>query len=207
MSFTVIDKRGLGVFKPKEVCRVCGSTDVHSTQYNKPTMDCIHYLKKPLKPKDEFTFFYGGEFSQWYPAIFVIDNTIYDCAEQFMMAMKAVHFKDKETLKLIMATTDPKEQKALGRKVKNFDAKEWNKVAIGYVYIGNFAKFTQNYTIKQVLIHAKGTLVEASPYDRIWGIGLGMDNPLKEDRKNWRGQNLLGIALTQVRDAIIAKGD
>lgn len=153
--------------------------------------------------QSKFVFFYGGPLSQWFPCKFKVGGVEYNSAEQFMMAMKATHFKDEETLKKIMNTSSPREQKALGRLVKNFNPDVWNKVAKAYVLIGNINKFNQNPLLRQVLLETKNKeLVEASPYDTIWGIGLGYDHPDIEDKTKWRGTNWLGEVLMETREAI-----
>ena len=104
-----------------------------------------------------------------------------------------------------MAADHPRKHKALGRKVRNFDDKTWKANRERIVLEGNRAKFTQNEELLEQLLATKGTtLVEASPYDRIWGIGLAASNPLAQDPKTWRGQNLLGKILTQLRDELLA---
>jgi ribA/ribD-fused uncharacterized protein len=155
---------------------------------------------------DKFVFFYGGEFSQWYPSYFVVDGITYETAEQYMMAMKAEYFGDEEAKAKIMATSNPSAQKAIGRTVSNFDAEAWNAVSRGYVYKGNMAKFGQDLSLKRVLLATEEReLVEASPYDRIWGIGLGLwgtDPKHTEkllDKTQWRGTNWLGETLMKVR--------
>jgi len=155
---------------------------------------------------EKFTFFWKGPFSQWYlKAPFIVYGSLYNCAEQFMMASKARFFKDYNTLELIMDEKDPKEQKALGRRVKNFVESEWNAVARAIVYRGNIAKFAQNPVIGEKLVATVGTtLVEASPVDHIWGIKLAEDHPDAQDRKKWRGTNWLGETLTKVRDDIMS---
>jgi ribA/ribD-fused uncharacterized protein len=125
---------------------------------------------------------------------------VYNCAEQFMMAQKARIFNDTETLIKIMAAKHPKEQKRLGRSVKNFDEATWNAIAEFIVFEGNMLKFSQNPELRTILIETEGTtLVEASPYDKIWGIGLSKDNPDIHDRTKWKGENKLGKVLTAVR--------
>lgn len=160
-----------------------------------------------MKKYENFTFFYKtrNPFSNWYPAEFVdIDGNEYNCSEQFMMAEKARCFDDQETLKRILSSSDPKEQKELGRKVKNFDSKIWDINARDAVYRGCKLKFTQNNDLLEELLSTKGTLlVEASPYDKIWGIGLAEDNPLIHDPKNWQGKNWLGEVLTILRDDLL----
>jgi len=156
--------------------------------------------------EEKFTFFWSGPFSQWAASRFVIDGVEYNTAEQYMMAQKAVTFGDDESLKKIMKSKSPKEQKALGRKVKNFVADKWNAVAKKAVYDANYAKFSQNKDLQKVLFATAGTtLVEASPLDRIWGIGLKETDPRAQNRETWNGTNWLGEVLTQVRDDLMAK--
>ena len=152
----------------------------------------------------EYTFFWSGPFSQWYPSKFTVGELTFNCAEQFMMYSKATFFGDKETAELIMQSTNPKEQKALGRKVKNFDAEKWNDVAKAFVYTGNMEKFNQNPKLKQILLDTDGTtLVEASPYDKIWGIGLDEKTAKVTPVEKWPGTNWLGEVLTSLRINII----
>lgn len=152
---------------------------------------------------NDFVFFYGGFMSQWYPSTFEVDGVKYCTAEQYMMAMKADYFGDDDAKAKIMATTDPSEQKAIGRTVKNFDTEAWNAVSRGFVYKANMAKFTQNATLKAKLLNTgKRELVEASPYDAIWGIKMGMNDPNLTDKSKWRGTNWLGEVLMKVRKDI-----
>lgn len=151
----------------------------------------------------EYTFFWNGPFSQWYPSPFTVDGIPFTHAEQYMMYCKAKLFNDTEIMEKVLASTDPKEQKGLGRKVKNFDAQKWDRVARKVVYDGNYNKFKQNPKLLKQLLDTKGTtLVEASPYDTIWGIGLSEENAKKISPSNWPGKNWLGLTLTQLRDDI-----
>lgn len=155
---------------------------------------------------EKFTLFYSGPGSQWFPSDFVIDGFVYNCAEQFMMAEKARLFGDGDALEIIMNTNNPKVQKATGRTVQNFSEYIWLNSAKDIVYRGNWAKFTQNAELRSWLVGTAGTtLVEASPYDVLWGIGLGENDPRALDRSQWRGQNWLGEVLTQVREDWITK--
>lgn len=156
--------------------------------------------------QEQFHFFWRGEFSQWHKSTFTVNGIAYNCAEQFMMAEKARCFGDLDTLSEIMATANPKTHKALGRKVKNFDPIRWDEVKSSVVYIGNYAKFTQNPSLKLILLATNNkTMVEASPYDKIWGIGLEENDPRAMTRDNWLGENLLGRALDAVRERIRAE--
>lgn len=148
--------------------------------------------------------FWGGPLSQWYPSSFIDDNGVmYNCCEQYMMAKKAELFGDTDTYDKIMKETDPKIQKKLGREVKNFNADEWEKIATDVVFQGNVYKFSQNEKLKLGLSRTKGKeLVEASPYDKIWGIGLAESHPDAWDKSKWKGLNLLGKTLDKVREAV-----
>jgi ribA/ribD-fused uncharacterized protein len=150
--------------------------------------------------KNGFVLFWGGYLSQWYMSEMEIDGCKYNCCEQWMMAEKARKFNDLETLKAIMKSSSPRDQKALGRKIKDFDVQLWNSICREVVYRGNLAKFSQNQELKQrLLATADLTLVEASPYDKVWGIGLSADDPRAAQRSQWQGTNWLGEAIMQVR--------
>ncbi len=144
--------------------------------------------------------------SQWWSCRFSADGTEYSCAEQFMMAEKARMFGDREMLKKILEAVHPKEMKAYGRAVRNFDKERWDGACYEIVKRGNEAKFSQNPDLWEYL---KGTrnriLVEASPRDQIWGIGMGKSNPDAQNPLKWRGTNLLGFALTEVRDQLLSR--
>ncbi len=149
---------------------------------------------------ERFTPFYGGPLSQWEPAPFVAGGVTFTCAEQYMMAMKAVLFEDQETYRLIMAAEHPREQKRLGRRVANFDLARWEAHREQIVLMGNLLKFGTHPLLMIQLLQTHGTtLVEASPYDLVWGVGLRLEDPLCHDRSAWRGKNLLGVALTRAR--------
>lgn len=160
------------------------------------------------KTGEKFTFFFGKNtvFSQWHSASFKVEGVEYGCAEQYMMHQKAVLFKDKDMAAKILDSHDPKEQKAMGRRVSNFDEKVWKQNCKEIVKRGNEAKFSQNPELKRALLSTMGTsLVEASPRDRVWGIGMGAKNPKATQRTLWRGSNWLGEILTQVREDMEAE--
>lgn len=141
--------------------------------------------------------------SQWYMRDFKVNHLTYCCMEQYMMSEKAKLFGDKEIFKKIMNTCDQKEIKQLGRKVKGFDDNIWNEVKYHIVLTGNYYKFSQNKDLRNFLL-ATGDklLVEASPYDTIWGIGMGQENKDCENPEKWKGKNLLGFALMEVREEL-----
>ncbi|MCA9814032.1 MAG: NADAR family protein [Cyanobacteria bacterium HKST-UBA01] len=144
--------------------------------------------------------------SQWFEVAFEVDGIEYLTAEQFMMAEKARLFDDAEMLQEILTCKTPKEAKALGRKVRNFDKEAWDSASFEIVVRGNQAKFSQNADLEKFLLStAPKVLVEASPRDRIWGIGLGKANPKALDPGQWRGRNQLGFALMKARD-LLAEG-
>lgn len=158
---------------------------------------------------EKFTFFWGGPFSQWYPSQFrgydfYNSWTSFNTAEQYMMAFKAMVFADNEKSQAILDEIRPAIQKALGRKVKNFNQEVWDQVKLDIVFNGNVLKFSNNPNLYEILCDTEGTtLVEASPYDKIWGIGLLESDPRCFDRTQWLGLNLLGQTLTEVRDYLI----
>ena len=156
-----------------------------------------------MKQTDTHIFFYGGIYSQWYNSSMTIDGIRYSCCEQYMMHQKALLFKDLTTAAKIMSTTSPKLQKQLGREVINYNEAIWDNRKIDIVFIGNLAKFSQNELLKTELLNTGNRqFVEASPFDTIWGIGMGLDNPLINDPTKWKGLNLLGQVLNFVRDTL-----
>ena len=171
----------------------------------------IRELRRRVGEGESFSyrFFWGhrGEgdayFSQWFPCAFAVDRRRYSSAEQFMMAEKAVLFGDVETLREIRRAEDPSTAKKLGRKVRGFDESKWQAARFEIVVRGNVAKFSQNAKLrKHLLASGDDVLVEASPTDRIWGIGMAKDHPDTNDPRKWRGLNLLGFALMEARTRI-----
>jgi ribA/ribD-fused uncharacterized protein len=139
-------------------------------------------------------------FSQWFEASFVIDGNHYSTAEHYMMAEKARLFGDEEIRSAILKSVHPKQAKDYGRKVRNFDPLLWEQQRLPIVVAGNLAKFQQNPALQSFLLGTGDRiLVEASPVDKIWGIGLAADHPNATKPEKWPGLNLLGIALMEVR--------
>lgn len=142
-------------------------------------------------------------FSQWWQSEFWSVAHTYCCMEQYMMASKARLFGDEEILEEILNSRDPKQIKALGRKVKGFQQNLWDQVKYSIVLNGNWCKFSQNQELQEFLLSTGDSiLVEASPYDRIWGIGLSAHTQEAGNPLQWKGQNLLGFALMEVRDEL-----
>jgi len=169
-------------------------------------------LKAANKEELDYLFFYGHKadpsgkitsscFSQWWPVPFVIDGVTYETAEHWMMAQKALVFDDQEMYKAIIAAPSPAKAKKLGRQVQNFNDDAWKAHRSKIVVQGNLHKFSQNTEIKNFLLSTgNNVLVEASRFDKIWGIGLAANDHRINDPQKWNGLNLLGFALMEVRD-------
>ncbi len=143
-----------------------------------------------------------GVFSNWYLRYMEIHAKKYNSVEQYMMYQKALIFGDDEIAHEIMQTHSMSKIKALGRRVRNYDDKKWNEVRYDVVLTAVRAKFTQHEDLKRVLLETgDAEIVEASPYDRIWGIGTNRPHEIM-DKQKWKGQNLLGKALMQVREEL-----
>jgi len=152
----------------------------------------------------KYNFFWrkGSPFSQWHSSTYTLDGYQYSSAEQGMMHGKALLFGDEEMAAQILQTHDPKTIKKLGRYVKGFSDKEWKKHREDIVYRNNVAKFTQNGHLREALMNTTGLLVEASPSDKIWGIGMHEDEARQIPESKWKGLNLLGKILTNVRETL-----
>lgn len=147
--------------------------------------------------------FYSGVFSNWHPCSFVIDEQVWTSSEQYYMYMKAVVFDDKETQKRIRETKSCKEQKQLGRMVKGYNEIVWKKHREEVMLRALRAKFSQSSVLKEKLLKTgNAILVEASPVDLVWGVGLSEDNVNIHDQSKWRGMNLLGKCLMIVRSEL-----
>lgn len=152
---------------------------------------------------NKYHFFWSGPLSQWHSSVFEIDSVSFTCAEQYMMYVKAILFEDQLTANNILNAKHPRNQKALGRLVKDFDQEIWDSNKEHLVFIGTLAKFKQNpYMLKTLLLTEDLEIVEASPYDKIWGIGMDIDHPNILDKSKWLGENLLGKVLMKVRNEL-----
>ena len=153
---------------------------------------------------DTHIYFWGSELSNWYNCRFTYKGHVFHNSEQAFMWEKALYFNDDEIAELILNTPDPRANKELGRSVKNFNKNEWMKVSYSIMINVNFIKWSSNKKLKELLLSTgEKTLVEASPSDTIWGIGLHWKDDLVLDENNWKGANLLGYALMEVRKRLL----
>jgi ribA/ribD-fused uncharacterized protein len=189
--------------------------------HDKPSL--IEYIKQSCDPEQaapsrlKYLYFWGHQpspdgsitktcCSQWFAASFTLENVHYPTAEHYMMAEKARLFNDLATLQKILAVPHPHAAKALGREVQNFHPALWEEQRCQIVVRGNLAKFSQHSQLKNFLLNTGDRiLVEASPIDKIWGIGLAADSPAAERPDRWPGLNLLGFALMAVRHQLQAQ--
>lgn len=156
----------------------------------------------------EPVFFWSGPFSQWYRSPFEINGSTYRTAEHWMMASKAALFQDTAVMAEIMKAKDPSDVKALGRQIAGYDDETWRKVRFQIVCRGSYEKFRQSPELLAYLLDTGDReIVEASPYDKIWGVGMGAaaaatfyrEQMLAYDWCEWPGLNLLGEALMAAR--------
>ncbi|MBP3209600.1 MAG: DUF1768 domain-containing protein [Oscillospiraceae bacterium] len=157
---------------------------------------------------EKYVFFWheyeeNGCFSQWYKAPFTVEGITYQTCEQYMMAKKALLFNDIEHYYLIMNEPDPRKDKAYGKDVRNYDGELWHSCNEEIIFRANYAKFSQNPELKAALLATDDKqLVEASPKDKIYGIGLEASDPRATDPTQWKGTNLLGKMLVKVRTVL-----
>lgn len=173
---------------------------IYIQKYTSETFSSFDGTEVVITPR--FVFFWRppNPFGQWTLSPFQIDGRFYMCAEQYMMAEKARLFGDTEIESQILNSNDPRHHQRLGKQVSGFDHDRWTAERCKIVFRGNVAKFTQNRKFRDILTETGDRrLVEASPSDKIWGIGIAANNPLAYDPKNWRGLNLLGAVLEDVR--------
>lgn len=145
----------------------------------------------------------NGYLSNWYMSDFVADDIKFTSMEQYMMYKKAQLFNDKEIMQEILSIDNVGKIKMLGRSVKNYDEVMWNGVRQIVVYEGLYAKFSQNESLREKLLATENDiLAECAVSDCIWGIGLAMNDDKRLSTEEWRGQNLLGFAIMQVREKL-----
>jgi hypothetical protein len=146
-----------------------------------------------------------GCLSQWWPSPFTVGRITFTSAEHYMMYRKAILFDDDESAARIVAASHPRQAKVLGRRVRNFDDGIWTKHRYDIVLDACLAKFGQHDDLRAFLLSTgERVLVEASPTDRVWGIGLPATDERAADPAQWQGLNLLGFALMQAREELAA---
>ncbi|GKQ36823.1 NADAR family protein [Streptomyces sp. A012304] len=143
--------------------------------------------------------------SQWWPSPFVVEGVTYATAEHWMMAGKARLFGDAEGERRVLAADHPSQAKKAGRLVRGFDEATWERERFRIVVEGSVHKFGSDPRLREFLLNTgERVLVEASPVDRVWGIGLAADDEAAGDPERWRGPNLLGFALMEARERLRA---
>lgn len=164
--------------------------------------------------KKEYIFFYEGTpsadgkidsacLSQWWEEYFPVCTLQYPTAEHYMMRTKAIVFGDDQKAVKIMDNASPESAKAMGKEVKDFSSREWSKISYSVVLNGNYWKFASNPALRAYLLSTGDkVLVEASPTDKIWGAGLSADDEKIKNPSKWKGENLMGFALMEVREEI-----
>jgi ribA/ribD-fused uncharacterized protein len=174
----------------------------------------MKYTIENINPENKFLFFWGHQlskdgtitktcFSQWWESSFVVEGIEYKSAEHWMMAKKASLFGDNEVLEKIINSKSPAEAKKLGREVKNYNDFTWLEHRFKIVKEGNTHKFSQSKDLKTFLLNTnERVIVEASPVDPIWGIGMASDHKDIDTPEKWKGLNLLGFVLMEVRDEL-----
>lgn len=161
-----------------------------------------------MRITDTHVFFWHGEFSNWHSCKFRYKKLTFFNTEQAFMWEKAMFFNDIKSAEEILRNPNPKINKALGRQVKNFDTNKWSSVSYQIMIDVNYAKYSQHPYLRRLLLDTENKiLVEASPYDQIWGIGLNEDNDDCLYENKWKGLNLLGKALMEVRNKLKEKWD
>lgn len=158
-----------------------------------------------MKTTNKHVFFWGDIFSNFHICIIQEDGNTFYSSEQYFMYKKAMQFGDKESAIKILEERSPAICKKYGRKVKNFDSEVWDKVSTEVMENALMLKFTQNKGLLNEILSSKydgKTFVEASPYDAIWGIKMGMDDIGVDDERNWKGENRLGKLLNKVREKL-----
>ena len=167
-----------------------------------------------MKITDEYVFFYKDWLSNYQRTKFDVEwngvKYTFTSTEQGFMYIKAITFGDNVTAQKILNTDDPNRCRKLGRQVKGYNDAEWAKIRYDVFYTLNWAKYTQDKKLQEKLLDPQfdgKKFIEASPIDKIWGIGYGEDNPNIEFTDMYWGKNYLGRILTNIRKRLkSAKG-
>jgi ribA/ribD-fused uncharacterized protein len=185
--------------KPDQFLKICSREDLidYVAQGNRVKYIFFWGHKKPAKGLSKSCF------SQWYDSPFESETKSFSTAEHYMMYQKAMLFGDIAAAQKVLLAGSPGEAKSIGREVLGFNESIWQQRRIAIVVNANLAKFRSHPALREYLLNTgQRVLVEASPVDKIWGVGLAADDVAIEDPQLWKGQNLLGFALMQVRDQL-----
>ena len=156
------------------------------------------YFHKPEEP--------GGFLSNWFLSDYDLDGMTFSSAEQYIMYRKCLLFGDKDSAFAVMAAADPAEQQQIARNIKNYSEPVWNGFRQVVAMRALLAKFQQNNTLRESLLQTDDAwLVECAKSDTIWACGCPLYDPGRKDISLWKGENLLGFTLMEVRE-IIRKG-
>lgn len=148
-----------------------------------------------------------GAFSNWAPTPFTVDGVSFSTAEQYIMYRKCLTFGDTVTAEKLLSSDSPKEQKALGREAAGYIDSVWAGIRQTVAIRGLYAKFSQDAELKRLLLGTgDAVLVECTSNDRIWACGLDRDDDDRLSADRWKGQNILGFALMEVRNMLRAEG-
>ena len=192
--FAVIDDRMLALGQ-ETLNELNPDQDISSKLLIKGALYDVVFFHLPKEP--------NGYLSNWYPATFTIDGITFSSTEQYIMYRKCKIFGDEESASAILETNDPARQQAIGQGASGFDGTVWNGMKQVVAYRGLLAKFSQNENLKQQLLDTGDAyLVECAHKDIIWACGIRLTEEERFDINKWRGQNILGFALMEVREAI-----
>ena len=178
-----------------------GQNALSETEQERKAQGFFFHIVRFHRPEEE-----NGYLSNWYMSDFVVDGKTYCCAEQYMMEQKALIFQDPASAEKIMNTRDQQEMQDLGRAVKNFIPEIWDGRKQLVVYKAVLEKFRQNpELLGRLVTTGTATPVECAKTDKVWGIGMGMDDPDAANPRKWRGKNLLGFTIQAVRIELMRK--
>lgn len=158
-----------------------------------------------MRITDDYIFFYKDWLSNFQRTYFEYKDHEFTSTEQAFMYMKAMFFQDYESAINILDSKTPNDARLLGRKVKGYDDKKWSEVRYKIFYDLNLIKYTTDMKLQRMLLDPKfdgKIFVEASPIDRIWGIGISEDKDPEYKEHEW-GRNFLGKIITNIRNRII----
>jgi ribA/ribD-fused uncharacterized protein len=195
--FGYVAKNNLCLFQKGPLSQWWGGFKDQNSTLKVESIDLYRWYRQDLFIEDNDNGYLLDKISREYKHLY------FNCCEQWMMACKAILFNDEETFKKIMDEKSPSTQKDLGRTIKNYDNDIWDYYKYRIVYTGNEYKFDQNPELKDFLctFNPFTTFAEASSWDKVWGIGLGPDDPKALDINTWEGENLLGKAITRLRQS------